>query len=36
MITFTIIASVISFIGGVYVGVRYSDKLLDIWESIIG
>jgi uncharacterized membrane protein required for colicin V production len=36
MITFTIIASVVSFIGGVYVGVRYSDKLLDIWESIIG
>jgi uncharacterized membrane protein required for colicin V production len=36
MITFTIIASVISFIGGVYVGVRYSEKLLEIWESIVG
>lgn len=32
----TLIASIIAFLGGVYVGVRYSDKLLDIWESIVG
>ena len=34
MITF-IIASVI-FLGGVYVGARYSGKLLEIWKSIVG
>jgi hypothetical protein len=36
MIIIAIIASAVSFLGGVYVGVRYSDKLLDIWESIVG
>ena len=31
-----ILAVAVTFLGGVYVGVRYSDKLLDIWESIVG
>jgi hypothetical protein len=34
MITF--IAISVSFIGGVYVGARYSDRLKDIWDSIVG
>jgi hypothetical protein len=26
----------LAFLGGVYVGARYSSKLLDIWHSITG
>jgi hypothetical protein len=32
----TILLLAISFLGGVYVGVRYSEKLLSIWHSITG
>jgi hypothetical protein len=32
----TLIIASITFLGGVYVGVRYSEKLLEIWESIVG
>lgn len=32
----TLIASLIAFVGGVYVGARYSDRLKDIWDSIVG
>ncbi len=32
----TISLFVLSFIGGVYVGARYSEKLLAIWHSITG
>ena len=34
MITLILIS--ISFLVGVYVGARYSDKLLSIWHSITG
>lgn len=32
----TILLLALSFLGGVYVGVRYSGKLLAIWHSITG
>jgi hypothetical protein len=32
----TIILLSLSFLGGVYVGARFSDKLLAIWHSITG
>lgn len=32
----TLIIASIAFLGGVYVGARYSKKLLEIWESIVG
>lgn len=32
----TILLIGISFLGGVYVGVRYSEKLLAAWHSITG
>jgi hypothetical protein len=32
----TIILLSLSFLGGVYIGARYSGKLLDIWHSITG
>ena len=34
MITLILIS--ISFLGGIYVGARYSGKLLAIWHSITG
>ena len=34
MITLILIS--ISFIGGIYVGARYSEKLLAVWHSITG
>ena len=34
MITILLIS--ISFLGGVYVGARYSEKLLAVWHSITG
>jgi hypothetical protein len=34
MITLILIS--ISLLGGVYVGARFSDKLLAIWHSITG
>ncbi len=34
MITF--IVSAICFLGGVYVGARYSERLKAIWYSIVG
>jgi hypothetical protein len=32
----TILLLSISFLGGVYVGARYSEKLKAIWHSITG
>jgi len=32
----TIIISAVSFLGGIYVGARYSSKLLAAWHSITG
>jgi hypothetical protein len=32
----TILLLAISFLGGVYVGARYSEKLLAVWRSITG
>lgn len=32
----TVIAIILSLLGGVYVGARYSEKLKDIWYSITG
>jgi hypothetical protein len=32
----TIIFASITFIGGVYVGARWANKLRDIWHSITG
>ncbi len=32
----TLIVSAICFLGGVYVGARYSERLKDIWYSIVG
>jgi hypothetical protein len=32
----TILLLSISFLGGLYVGVRYSEKLLAVWHSITG
>jgi len=32
----TLIASAIFFLGGVYVGARYADRLKAIWYSIVG
>jgi hypothetical protein len=32
----TIILAAVTFLGGVYVGARYSEKLLAIWHSITG
>lgn len=32
----TLIIASVTFLGGVYVGARYSEKLLEIWESIVG
>jgi uncharacterized membrane protein required for colicin V production len=32
----TIILSAVTFLGGVYVGARYSEKLLAVWHSITG
>lgn len=32
----TILLIGISFLGGVYVGARYSEKLLSVWNSITG
>jgi hypothetical protein len=34
MITILLIS--LAFLGGIYVGARYSGKLLDIWNSITG
>ena len=34
MITILLIG--ISFLGGVYVGARYSEKILAVWHSITG
>lgn len=31
----TIIISVVTFLGGVYVGARYAEKLKAIWYSIV-
>jgi hypothetical protein len=33
---FTILLIGLSFLGGVYVGARYSAKLLAIWHSVTG
>jgi hypothetical protein len=33
---FTILLIGLSFLGGVYVGARYSAKLLAIWNSVTG
>ena len=33
---FTLILAAVTFLGGVYVGVRYSAKLSAIWHSITG
>jgi hypothetical protein len=32
----TILLLSLSFLGGVYVGARFSDKLFAIWHSITG
>jgi hypothetical protein len=32
----TILLLSLSFLGGIYVGARYSGKLLAIWHSITG
>jgi hypothetical protein len=32
----TILLLSISFLGGLYVGVRYAEKLLAVWHSITG
>jgi hypothetical protein len=32
----TLIFASVTFLGGVYVGARYSEKLLAIWHSITG
>ena len=32
----TILLSIITFLGGVYVGARWSEKLRDIYKSFIG
>lgn len=32
----TLIIASIAFLGGVYVGARYSERLLEIWKSIVG
>jgi len=32
----TIILATVTFLGGVYVGARYSEKLLAVWHSITG
>jgi hypothetical protein len=32
----TILLLSISFLGGVYVGARYSEKLKSVWHSITG
>jgi hypothetical protein len=32
----TILLLSLSFLGGIYVGARFSDKLLAIWHSITG
>jgi hypothetical protein len=32
----TLIVSAICFLGGVYVGARYSERLKAVWESIVG
>jgi hypothetical protein len=32
----TAILATVTFLGGVYVGARYSEKLLAIWHSITG
>jgi hypothetical protein len=32
----TILLLSISFLGGLYVGVRYAEKLLSVWHSITG
>lgn len=32
----TIILAVVSFLGGIYVGARYSDKIKEIYHSIVG
>lgn len=34
MITLILIS--ISFLGGIYVGARYSEKLLAVWHSLTG
>ena len=34
MITLILIS--ISFLGGIYVGARYSEKLLAVWHSVTG
>lgn len=33
---FTILLIGISFLGGVYVGARYSEKILAVWHSVTG
>lgn len=32
----TIIIATVAFLGGVYVGARYSERLKAIYESIVG
>lgn len=32
----TLILATVTFLGGVYVGARYSDKIKSIYESIAG
>lgn len=32
----TIILAIVTFLGGVYVGARYADKIKSIYESIVG
>lgn len=32
----TIILATVAFLGGVYVGARYAEKLKSIYESIVG
>jgi hypothetical protein len=32
----TILLSTVTFLGGVYVGTRFSGKLLAIWHSVTG
>lgn len=33
---FTIIIATVAFLGGVYVGARYGEKLRAIWASVVG
>ncbi len=32
----TLIIATVTFLGGVYVGARYAEKLKSIYESIVG